>query len=160
MNKLATTFTELPSATFAAAGLGVSQMEYGTGSPPRFGSSGFHPDYFEPDEITASGRRVRSNQVRHAVGGLIAGYVGIPLHVPVADYSGIRGMNDVEDPNDPLHGVPDINLNNKTVPYGASISSISKGPSLLSGRIVGGAEAARGLGNWIRTTLCSPWSKS
>ena len=28
-------------------------------------------------------------------------------------------MNDREDPNDPLHGVPDINLNNKTVPKAA-----------------------------------------
>jgi len=43
--------------------------------------------------------------------------------------------------------VPDINLNNKTVPYGRSI-------------VTGGVRAAKGLGHWIRNTLCSPWSKS
>ncbi len=64
-------------------------------------------------------------------------------------------MNDREDPNDQLHGVPDINLNNKTVPYGASIAMYSKGPSLIGPGQIGGAEAAKGLGNWIRNTLCA-----
>lgn len=58
-------------------------------------------------------------------------------------------MNDREDPNDPIHGVPDINLNNKTVPYGMKIATYSKGPSLIGPRHVGGAEAIRGLGQQI-----------
>ncbi len=156
MNKLATTFTEFPAATLAAV-TGLSQIEGqgGNQSPPRFGSSGFHPDYFEADVVLSDGRHIPSNQVRHAVGGLIAGCVGIPLHDPITGH----GMNDREDPNDPVHGVPDINLNNQTVPYGRRLSSISKGPSLIGPRVVGGAEAAKGLGNWIRNTLCSPWSR-
>jgi YD repeat-containing protein len=157
MDQLATTFTEFPAATLAAV-TGLSQIEGRSGNqnPPRFGSSGFHPDYFEPDVVTADGRHIPSNQVRHAVGGLIAGYVGLLLHDPITG----NGMNDREDPNDPLHGVPDINLNNKTVPYGARIATPSKGPSLMGPRHIGGAEAIRGLPDWIRNTLCSPWSKS
>jgi hypothetical protein len=139
MNKLATTFTEFPAATLAGV-TGASQIEgqVGNQNPPRFGSSGFHPDYFEADVVLADGRHIPSNQVRHTVGGLIAGYVGIALHDPIFG----SGMNDREDPNDPVHGVPDINLNNKTVPYGRGIAT-------------DGARAVKGLGDWIRTTLCA-----
>jgi hypothetical protein len=100
--------------------------------------------------VIAGGRHIPSNQVRHSVGGLIAGYVGIPLHDPIIHH----GMNDREDPNDSVHGVPDINLNSKTVPYGSGTATHSKGPSLIGRGHVGGAEAIKGLGDWIRNTLC------
>ena len=51
-------------------------------------------------------------------------------------------MNSRENPNDPIHGVPDINLNNQTVPKGASLQG-------------GGEKAAHGLGQWIKDTLCA-----
>ena len=57
-------------------------------------------------------------------------------------------MNGRENANDPLHGVPDINLNNQTVEMGGLIKQGMKEPSV-------GAAAIRGLGNWIRQTLCS-----
>lgn len=151
MDRMAKTFTEYPVARLGIVAPGSPERNTSNNSFLTFGSSGFHPDFYEPD----------ANQVRHAVGGLIAGYVGIPLHVPGAGPgSSVQGMNDREDPNDPLHGVPDINLNNKTVPYGMRIASYSKGPSLIGPAHVGGAEAIRALPNWIRNTLCSPWSKS
>ncbi|HET6975279.1 MAG TPA: carbohydrate-binding protein [Pyrinomonadaceae bacterium] len=153
MDKLATTFTEFPSATFGVVtGIsGAVENINGNSNPPAFGSSGFRSDYFEAD-VVVNGRHIPSNQVRHAVGGLIAGYVGILLHDPVFG----TGMNDREDPNDPVHGVPDINLNGKTVRYGNSIAGVDKGPSLIGPRIKGGMTAARELGDWIRSTLCIP----
>jgi hypothetical protein len=152
MNTLATTFTEFPGASLEAV-TGLSQIEGITGNPiiPTFGSTGFRSEYFEAD-VVVNGRNIPMNQVRHAVGGLLAGYVGIPLHDPVLGF----GMNDREDPNDPVHGVPDINLNGKTVPYGARLSTIGKGPSLAGPRVVGGVRAAKELGSWIRKTLCVP----
>jgi YD repeat-containing protein len=144
MDQLATTFTEFTAARLGAVtgapGEGVNR-DYRT-----FGSGGFAKQFFEKG----------GNQVRHAVGGLIAGYVGIPLHVPGYQRTGIQGMNDREDPNDLIHGVPDINLNSNTVPYGMSIATFSKGPSLIGPGHIGGAEAIERLPNWIRNTLCAP----
>jgi len=51
-------------------------------------------------------------------------------------------MQSREDPNDPIHGVPDINLNNRTVPYGAKIAGTN------------GFAYADSLATWIRETLC------
>jgi hypothetical protein len=153
MDRLATTFTEFPSATLGVV-TGISQQLENVGgnsNPPAFGSSGFRSDYFEAD-VVVNGRHIPSNQVRHAVGGLIAGYVGIPLHDPVAGL----GMNDREDPNDQVHGVPDINLNGQTVRYGYSLATVDKAPSLIGPRIKGGMTAASELGDWIRNTLCVP----
>jgi helix-turn-helix resolvase-like protein len=87
-----------------------------------------------------------------SVGGLLAGYVGIPLNDPILH----RGMNNRENPNDLAHGVPDINLNNQTVPYGSRIAMRGKAPTLIGPRIIDGAEYAKGLGTWIRNTLCTP----
>ena len=100
--------------------------------------------------ITAS--ITTTTQVRHAVGGLLAGYVGIPLRDPVAGL----GMNDRQDPNDPVHGVPDINLNNQTVPYGGRMAALDKAPTLIGPRRLGGVSGARDMANWIRNTLCVP----
>ena len=98
-----------------------------------FGSSGFAAPYYEvPDG------GIRSNQVRHAVGGLIAGYVGIPLW----------RMNMRENDADLAHGVPDINLNNLTVPMGGLIMAGKKDINV-------GISAINELGNWIRENLCT-----
>lgn len=141
MNRLATTFTEFPAATLSAV-TGLATLEgLPSGNGPRFLSSGFASSYFETG----------GNQVRHAVGGLIAGYVGIPLHDPIAGL----GMNDREDPNDREHGVPDINLNNQTVPMGARIGTHNVGSMFRRNLPPRGAAAARGLANWIRRTLCA-----
>jgi RHS repeat-associated protein len=138
MDRLATTFTEFSAARLGAVtgfpGEGVNRNSL------TFGSSGFAQQFFE------SG----GNQVRHAAGGLIAGYVGIPLHDPVFGL----GMNDREDPNDPIHGVPDINLNNRTIPMGNRIG-MAAGGSMFGPSIPTGAQAVKGLANWIRNTLCN-----
>jgi len=148
MDRMATTFTEFPAARLGVVTGNEPGGQTSNNSYLHFGASGFHPDFYEPD----------ANQVRHAVGGLIAGYVGLPLHVPGADRNSlIQGMNDREDPNDPIHGVPDINLNNKTVPYGMKIATYSKGPSLIGPRHVGGAEAST-----LLQKSCAPcrWAQS
>lgn len=62
-------------------------------------------------------------------------------------------MQSREDPNDPIHRVPDINLNNETVPMGNQIAMRAGGSMFGPGRVVG-AEAAKELANWIRNTLC------
>lgn len=133
MNRMATTFTEFPSATLPA----VIGLEGRNRATMTFGSSGFARPYFEPD----------ANQVRHAVGGLIAGYVGIPLDDPVFGL----GMNNRENPADPVHGVPDINLNNQTVPMGRRLA-MNANSFAFRGPV--GAAAARALADWIRNTLC------
>jgi hypothetical protein len=74
------------------------------------------------------------------VGGLIAGYIE-------GEAAGLKRMQAREDPNDRIHGVPDINLNNQTVPYGAKIA----GPK--------GFAYADSLATWIRETLCQHYSK-
>ena len=50
----------------------------------------------------------------------------------------ISGAPGREDPDDPIHGVPDINLNGKTVPMGSGIANP-----------IGGDAAARGLADSI-----------
>jgi hypothetical protein len=155
MNRMATTFTEFPSATLPA----VIGLEGRSRPAMTFGSSGFARPYFEPDiivnivldEIEKGFARPYfepdANQVRHAVGGLIAGYVGIPLDDPVFGL----GMNNRENPADPVHGVPDINLNNQTVPMGRRLAMNANS---LAVRGPVGAAAARALADWIRNTFC------
>jgi hypothetical protein len=146
MDKLATTFTEFPAARFFAVVAAGTPIETANTGAPRFGSSGFASAYFEPDSIDAGGTHHPSNQVRHAVGGLLAGYVRISL----------AQMNDREDPNDRDHGVPDINLNGQTVRMGGRIRSMSMVP-LAGPKPEGpfGRDAAMGLADWIRKTLCA-----
>ena len=136
MDALATRFTELKGASYTGAALRELGSRNEHFNSREFGSRGFAARYFEPDEVTRSGRRVPSNQVRHTVGGLIAGYVR-------GESAGLEMMNGNENRNDPHHGVPDINLNNQTVPMGARIA----GPQ--------GASSAAALATWIRETLCA-----
>lgn len=63
---------------------------------------------------------------------------------------GLYLMDRRENPNDPVHGVPDLNLNQQTVPEG---NSIAVNASDGSGTPYG-AQAVKGLANWIRNTLC------
>ena len=136
MDRLATRFTEFTGASYFDAGramLGSTNEHF---NATEFGSGGFAASYFEPDVVTPDGVHHPSNQVRHAVGGLIVGYVR-------GQAAGLRQMNGREDPNDREHGVPDINLNGQTVPMGARIA----GPQ--------GASYASSLGQWIRETLCT-----
>jgi len=74
MDRLAQRFTGMRSATIWSA-----MLQGGTGHTPiegfnanEFGSGGFQANFFEAPP--------GNNQVRHAVGGLIAGYSGIGLH--------------------------------------------------------------------------------
>ena len=136
MDRLATTFTEFPRATLAA----VSGLEESARPAMIFGSSGLARSYFEID----------ANQVRHAVGGLLAGYAGVPLNDPIFGL----GMNNRENANDPDHGVPDINLNNQTVPMGRRLAQHNVGSMFNRNLPSRGTAAARGLANWIRNTLC------
>ena len=136
MDRLARRFTELRGASYIAGGLAMFGSTNENFNPNEFGSRGFADPFFEPDFITPTGRRVPMNQVRHAVGGLLAGYVR-------GESAGLSQMNGREDPNDPRHGVPDINLNNQTVRMGARIR----------GRM--GYSYAASLNEWIRETLCA-----
>lgn len=135
MDRLATTFTEFSAARLGAVRWAGSIEPLNT-TQERFGSTGFANQYFEPE----------GNQVRHAVGGLIAGYIGISL----------RRMNARENPDDPVHGVPDINLNGQTVPMGARIGTTISG-TMFGPKPPGpfGVDAVKGLAKWIRDTLCT-----
>jgi hypothetical protein len=108
--------------------------------PGEFGSTGFGMAYFEENFLTPGGWE-SANQVRHAVGGLIVGYIR-------GEDNGLKRMNDREDPNDKKHGVPDINLYNQTVRYGAKIANPMTGHSF-----------AKDLANWIRETLCQQYGQ-
>ena len=101
----------------------------------RFGSEGFKTSYYEPPVTNDQGNSIPNNQVRHAVGGLVSGYI-------YGKDRGLQIMNGREDPTDLLYGVPDINLNNQAVPRGAQIAGEN------------GHLWAENLGQWIRETLC------
>ncbi|MER3522450.1 MAG: hypothetical protein C4317_10030, partial [Acidimicrobiia bacterium] len=131
MDQLARRFTEFPSASYFGVAMVLIGSTDGRFNPGEFGSEGFARSYYEPPI-----GKVPSNQVRHAVGGLLAGYV-------MGKDAGLRFMNSRENPGDLLHGVPDIRLNEQTVPMGAMI----RGP-------MGYSYAAR-LGDWIREILCA-----
>jgi RHS repeat-associated protein len=138
MDKLVQTFTGRKDAT--SEGLRTRSGN----SASSFGSTGFAASYYEADEIRADGTHVPSNQVRHSVAGLAAGYVGGFAALPFA--------NSREHANDPIHGVPDINLNNQTIPEGAKIGA---GQSGVTDKPGWGVDAAKNLANWIRNVLCN-----
>ena len=124
MDRLATTFTEFRSASILAIALqrgGYSNEGFG-----RFHDSGFRREFRDPDPDS-------DNQVRHAVGGLIAGYI---LGATPAN---IRVMDRREDLNT-ASGQADARLNRVTMPMG----------NLLRNHI-GFTE----LGGWIRDNLCA-----
>ena len=92
-------------------------------APVRYGSSGFQSQFVDTREPTA-------NQVRHYIGGLIAGAnLGAGL--------GLRAMNSHETPGRSDY-VPDTNLNAVSTRHGANLTN----PSDLAG--------------WIRRDMCTP----
>jgi len=132
MDLLAQVLTEFTEASR----LGIAEGAAGIGSEDTvggFGSEGFSSQFYEQP---AGG--VPSNQVRHFIGGLVAGYV-------FGAEEGLNIMNGREDPNDPVHGVPDINLNGKSVWMGAQIASEPNGGALPS---------VNGLSKWIKKNIC------
>jgi RHS repeat-associated protein len=139
MDKLVQTFTDRTDAT--ATGMNTpSGHPYAT-----FGSSGFAEPYFEADEVRPDGTHRPSNQVRHATAGLATGFA-------LGESTGLWTANRRENPNDLVHGAPDIHLNNQTVPEGAHIGA---GQSGVTGKPGWGMEAAKGLADWIRNVLCA-----
>jgi len=60
-----------PQGFHAASAGYITGAEGSPGSYQHFGSSGFAPPYYEQDNADGT----PNNQVRHAVGGLIAGYI-------------------------------------------------------------------------------------
>jgi len=140
MNALARRFTEFSGATYAAAALATIGFTNDSHQPTEFGSTGFAMAYFEEDYLTPNGW-APANQVRHTVGGLIVGYVR-------GEETGMNQMNRREDQSDQQHGVPDINLNNQTVRYGAKIADPKNGHVF-----------AKDLANWIRETLCQHYGQ-
>lgn len=73
-------------------------------APVRSGSSGFQSQFVDPQEPTA-------NQVRHYVGGLIAGF-------NLGGRVGLRVMNNQETPGRPDF-VADTNLNAESTRHGS-----------------------------------------
>jgi RHS repeat-associated protein len=140
MNALARRFTEYSGASYAAAALGIIGFTNDSHQPTEFGSTGFAMAYFEEDYLTPGGWEP-ANQVRHSVGGLVVGYVR-------GEETGMKHMNSREDKTDQQHGVPDINLNNQTVRYGAKIADPKNGHLF-----------AKDLANWIRETLCQQYGQ-
>jgi hypothetical protein len=138
MNRIATTFTEYPGATISDIIRATNFAEGNWPIPNVFGSEGFAPAYYEQDFVWENGRRERMNQVRHAAGGLVIGYAFAPFPQRARDR-----MNGNENPNDPIHGVPDLNLNAQTLPMGEKI-----------GVPGGNRRLALELADWIKKTLC------
>lgn len=122
MSSLARTYTEFPSAN------PIEIFAVNQGRLPAQASSSFRDSGFAP------GFRDGSNQVRHAAGGLLAGY-------NLGAQAGLSYINSRENPNDPAN-MPDIRLNGQTVPKGAELA----GPR--------GYAAAAQLGEWVNGTLC------
>jgi hypothetical protein len=135
MTDLARNFTEFTAATSTAI---AGQLAGLNG----YQNSGFrsHQDTGFKSEFWDRGPGGSINQVRHSVGGLIAGFVNI-----VGD--GLKGdllMNTWRERNStPASRSADVGLNNLTMPMGASLA----GPE--------GYRHAQVLHHWIRETLCA-----
>jgi RHS repeat-associated protein len=131
MDKLAIEFTEFTSAS----DLGVAWSFVSENPDFRHGR---HRDVGFKDEFQDHiGPDATPDQVRHAVGGLIAGFLWGDNKVSR------KVMDSREDMKLPT-GRADTRLNRVTMPMGAQL----RGP-------FGGSRAA-GLENWIRSTLCAP----
>lgn len=132
MNALAIRFTKFRSAYSTE----VAQRMFSPEQDNRFRDRGFRRIYQDHEGEDSS-----PNQVRHAVGGLIAGYLwGVDKGGPF--------MNSREDRNTPS-GRADIALNSMTIPMGEKIGKRSWGGSTIGARL-----AAARLGSWIRENLC------
>jgi hypothetical protein len=124
MDKLASTFTEYVTASEMGVALGKI----------RGNAYEHHDDVgFKPEFQDHTGPDYSINQVRHAVGGLIAGYLEIPSSVM-----------DLRENKNTRSGQADIRMNRVTMPMGAKL----RGPS--------GSSAAVGLADWIKKNLCAP----
>lgn len=131
MDTLARRFTEIGSATELGVFVAWRRAkEHGFNASTEFGTEGFKRDFIDREQGS-------TNQVRHAVFGLIMGYSGVP--------NPLHHANARENANTP-GGRNDMNVNNLTVPMGQQIL----GASGQSGEL-----SARGLANWIRDTLCN-----
>jgi len=131
MDQLATAFTEFTSAT--ELGIALSKISGNESfSPNQYSDVGFRPEFQDH-----TGPEFTENQVRHSVGGLIAGYLWGDNRLSR------RAMDARENMSLPT-GQADTRLNRVTMPMGAQLS----GPN-------GGSRAA-GLADWIRRTLCDP----
>ena len=137
MDRLATTFTEFKSARNASV-LESFTSEGRNNNFQQFQDRGFRPEFWDREP----GGSI--NQVRHAVGGLIAGYVGIPKAIMTARERG----------STPASRNADLALNDSTMPMGARIAQTGKGASLIGPAIRGGWRYALELGDWIRNNLC------
>lgn len=123
MNRLATTFTEFRSASLWA--IAAQRGGYSNDSFGRFQDSGFHCDFRDPDPDS-------DNQVRHAVGGLIAGFV-------LGDTPADRAVMDSREEMNTESGRADTRMNRTTMPMG---NLLRNGGGFM------------GLADWIRDTLC------
>jgi hypothetical protein len=128
MDKLASAFTEFATASELGLPLGkISGNAYEYHDDVGFKSQ--FQDHTGPDYTI--------NQVRHAVGGLIAGYLGIPS----------SWMDRREHINTPS-GQADTRLNRVTMHMGAQLRGAS------------GGSTAAGLADWIKRNLCDPLSRN
>ena len=131
MDQLASRFTEFTSATELGVALSYVGLD-NTIDHGEFNDAGFKPAF--QDHI---GPGATDNQVRHTVGGLIAGY----LFGSGPRSAGRAIMDSREDMKTPS-GQADTRLNRVTMPMGEKI----RGPN--------GASSAVGLADWIKKTIC------
>ena len=129
MNDLVSWATEYPSATAGALSPGAPTN---TPTTSHLFSTGFRAEF--TDTFRGS-----SDQVRHAVGGLFAGFVG--------GRAGQEFMNrwresQWHDNDPPQSHAADTALNNLTIPMGEELYGDNR------------FKAAQGLGKWIRDNLC------
>lgn len=123
MDQLARTFVGAANSSPLAM---LRAQQHRLRTPTRYGSSGFQSQFVDPTELTA-------NQVRHYVGGLIAGFnLGGPTALSIMNGQERRGAPDY---------VPDTNLNAVSTRHGAELR-----------RLI----APTDLANWILRDVCTP----
>jgi hypothetical protein len=128
MDRLASTFTELGTATTAS--LLILRFWSGPNPSLEYGTEGFADPFIDTEYGS-------DNQARHAVFGLVWGYSG----------NSLERANGREDQGTDSNRA-DIALNNLTVPMGERLTGGSPGHS--------GELSARGLADWIRNNICAP----
>ena len=128
MDKLATTFTEFTSAD----ALGM------LGSREGFNLNEYNDVGFRAQLQDHTGPGATPNQVRHAVGGLIMGYVA-------GNNKASRKLMDLREDMSTPSGQADTRLNRITMPMGAKTRT--------------SGAAAAGLANWIKRNLCEPLTR-
>jgi len=133
MSPLATAFTELPAATTVAVVGAIRGWEGYTNSFQQYSDEGFKSQFWD------RGPGGSRNQVRHAAGGLVAGFINILGNNRWSKY----WMNQYRERKSPQASrEADVRLNNATMPMGAKIAGSD------------GYRFASTLGAWIRENLC------